>query len=146
MYIFYQIPKLTQLINFCQIWFEKIRVWNFTKKSPKRLDNWKKRYRKVASSGLSWLVAHFQTVYEGEFWCLCTVTFGQNGPKLNRRPVDCSYISFLLWKNLRMVKFSALFWEGHKNVCLFLTEQAWSHGGLQTRELGQDPSHVSMGD
>ena len=28
----------------------------------------------------------------------------------------------------------------------FLTEQAWSHGGLRTRELGQDPSHVSMGD
>ena len=33
---------------------------------------------------------------------------------------------------------------GH--VCLFLTEQALSHGGLGTRELGQDPSHVSMGD
>ena len=31
-------------------------------------------------------------------------------------------------------------------ICLFLTEQAWSHGGLRTRELGQDPSHVSMGD
>ena len=30
--------------------------------------------------------------------------------------------------------------------CLFLTEQALSHGGLRTRELGQDPSHVSMGD
>ena len=44
-------------------------------------------YRKVASSRLSWLVAHFQTVYEGEFLCLCTVTFGQKGPKLNSRPV-----------------------------------------------------------
>ena len=32
------------------------------------------------------------------------------------------------------------------SFCLFLTEQAWSHGGLRTRELGQDPSHVSMGD
>ena len=31
-------------------------------------------------------------------------------------------------------------------VCLFLTEEAISHGGLRTRELGQDPSHVSMGD
>ena len=29
---------------------------------------------------------------------------------------------------------------------LFLTEQAGTHGGLQTRELEQDPSHVSMGD
>ena len=31
-------------------------------------------------------------------------------------------------------------------VCLFLTEEVWSHGGLRTRELGQTPSHVSMGD
>ena len=38
---------------------------------------------------VSWLVAPFQTVYEGEFWCLCTVTFGQNGPQLNSRPVYC---------------------------------------------------------
>jgi hypothetical protein len=28
----------------------------------------------------------FQTVYEGEIWCLCTVTFGS---KLNSRPVYC---------------------------------------------------------
>ena len=41
------------------------------------------------SSRLSWLVAHFQTVYEGESWCLCIVTFGQNGPTLNSRPVYC---------------------------------------------------------
>ena len=47
-------------------------------------------YRKVASSRLSRLVAHFQTVYEEEFWCLCTVTFGRNGPKLNSRLVYCS--------------------------------------------------------
>ena len=34
-----------------------------------------------------------------------------------------------------------------KCFCLFLSEEAWSHGGgLQTRELGQTPSHVSMGD
>ena len=30
---------------------------------------------------------HFQNVYEGEIWCICTVTFGQNFPKLNSRPV-----------------------------------------------------------
>ena len=24
-------------------------------------------------------------------------------------------------------------------VCLFLTEEAWSHGGLRARELGQTP-------
>ena len=47
-------------------------------------------YRKVASSRLSQLVAHFHIVYEGEFWCLCIVTFGQNGPKLNSGPVYCS--------------------------------------------------------
>ena len=43
--------------------------------------------RKVANSSLSWLVAHFGRAYEGEIWCLCTVTFGQKVPKLNSRPV-----------------------------------------------------------
>ena len=38
-------------------------------------------YRKVASSRLSRLVAHFQNVYEGDF-----------GPKLNSRAVYCSRI------------------------------------------------------
>ena len=33
-----------------------------------------------------------------------------------------------------------------KVLFLFLTEKAWSHGSLQTRELGQTPSHVSMGN
>ena len=57
--------------------------------------NFQTNYHEVASSRLSWLVAHFQAVYKGEFWCLCTVTFGQNGPKLNSRPVYCSrlYVS-----------------------------------------------------
>ena len=30
---------------------------------------------------------YFQTVYEGEIWCLCTVTFDPKGPNLNSRPV-----------------------------------------------------------
>ena len=36
-------------------------------------------YHKVASSGLSRLIAqpHFQNVYEGKIWCLCTVTLDQ---------------------------------------------------------------------
>jgi hypothetical protein len=42
--------------------------------------------------------SHFQTVYEGEFWCLCTVTLEQNGPKLNSRPVY--YSSRLYGKSL----------------------------------------------
>ena len=29
----------------------------------------------------------FQTVYEVEIWCLCTVTFGQKSSKSNSRPV-----------------------------------------------------------
>ena len=33
---------------------------------------------KYCNSSLSWLVADFQDAYEGEIWCLCTVTFGQN--------------------------------------------------------------------
>ena len=35
-----------------------------------------------------------------------------------------------------------LYSDRNSCFCLFLTEQAWSHGGLRTRELGQDPSHV----
>ena len=30
--------------------------------------------------------------------------------------------------------------------CLFLTEKAWSHGGPRSREFGQTPSNISMGD
>ena len=33
-----------------------------------------------------------------------------------------------------------------EEILLFLTEKAWSRGGLRSRELGQTPSHVSMGD
>ena len=45
-------------------------------------------------------------------------------------------------------KYFKNYWVSKATDCfvLFLTEQAWSHGGLWTRELGQDPSHVSMGD
>ena len=49
---------------------------------------------KVASSRLSRLNSStfkdFQTVYEGEIWCLCTVNFGPKSSKLNSRPVYCS--------------------------------------------------------
>ena len=34
----------------------------------------------------------FQTVCEGEIWCLCTVTFGPKSIKLNSRPVYCSQL------------------------------------------------------
>ena len=47
-------------------------------------------YRKVASSRLSRLVAHFwifRLLMKGEIWYLFTVTFGQKSPKLNSRPV-----------------------------------------------------------
>ena len=42
--------------------------------------------------------------------------------------------------------FSRLFKAFYLVVFLFLTEEAWSHGGLRSREFGQTPSHVSMGD
>ena len=41
------------------------------------------------NSSVSSTPKDFQTVYEGEILCLCTVTFGQNGPKLNSSPVYC---------------------------------------------------------
>ena len=35
--------------------------------------------------------------------------------------------------------------EGSFSVCfLFFTEEAWSHGGLQARELGQTPLVLDM--
>ena len=34
----------------------------------------------------------FNKAYEGEIWCLCTVTFGQKVQKLNSRPVYCLQI------------------------------------------------------
>ena len=50
--------------------------------------------RKVASSRLSQLhsstLKHFQTVYEAEVGCLCTVTFEPKSSKLNSRLVYCS--------------------------------------------------------
>ena len=47
---------------------------------------------KVASSKIVLVgntFSYFQTVYEGEIWCLCTVTFAPKDPKLNSRPVYC---------------------------------------------------------
>ena len=60
------------------------------KKNPTKI--WS--FRKVASSRLSQLVAHFHVfhcLWRGIWW-LCTVTFGHNGPKLNSRPVYCSQL------------------------------------------------------
>ena len=47
--------------------------------------------RAVAVS-VSTTVLDFQKAYEGEIQCLCIVTFGQNIPKLNSRPVYCSQL------------------------------------------------------
>ena len=38
------------------------------------------------------MFSDFQKAYEGEIWCLCTVTFGQKNSKLNGRPVYCSWL------------------------------------------------------
>ena len=46
-------------------------------------------YRKVASSSMSQLVAHFQ-IFRGLMkGCLCIMTFDQKDPKLNSRQVYC---------------------------------------------------------
>ena len=54
----------------------------------------------------------FQTLYEGE----CTVTFGQNSPKLNSRPVYCSrlYGTCILttWK----IKYLLRKYESEQNI------------------------------
>ena len=85
-------------------WFEDYKGWdlqntlNYPNFNPMRVSTIKSlkienEYCKVASSRLSWLVAHlriFRLFMKGEIWCLCTVTFWQKGPKLNSSPVYCS--------------------------------------------------------
>ena len=62
-------------------------------KALERLLGW--MYHKVASSGLSWLVAHlriFKLFMKGEIWCFWAVTFSQKTSKLNRRLVYCLWL------------------------------------------------------
>ena len=57
---------------------------------------------------LSSTLKDFQTVYEEEIWCLCTVTFGQKVPKLNSRPVYC----LRLYGNLYFIKWQEIIQQG----------------------------------
>ena len=60
---------------------------------------------------------HFQTVYEGEIWCLCTVTFDQKFPKLNSRLVYCSRLYCIYYfGNKKMRRFP---------ICTLHTHIAW---------------------
>ena len=75
-------------------------------------------YRKVVS--VSGTTQGFQTVHEGEIWCLCTVTFGSKGPKLNSRLVYCSQLygtSILVYSLLDKIWISgtALIYSNKKN-------------------------------
>ena len=64
------------------------------------------RYRKVdsrsksRSRSVAQLFKDFQTVYEGEISCFCTVTFGPKSLKLNSGPVYCSRLYGTLWRGL----------------------------------------------
>ena len=54
-------------------------------------------YNKVASRSITWLVTDprmFRLIMKGKFdaYGLCTVTFGQKGPKLNSSPGYCSQL------------------------------------------------------
>ena len=53
----------------------------------------------------------FQTVYEGEIWCLCAVTIGQKGPILNSSLVYCSslYCEYENHKQLTVKYFGKAF-------------------------------------
>ena len=57
---------------------------------------WLLVYRKVASSRLSWLVAHpsiFRMFIMGEIWCSCTYCdLWSKFSKLNSRPINCSQL------------------------------------------------------
>jgi hypothetical protein len=48
---------------------------------------------------LRYMKEYFQNVYEGEIWCLCTVTFGPKSPKLNSRSVYCLRL-YSIWKSI----------------------------------------------
>ena len=70
---------------------------------------------------LSRLVARFQKAYEGEIWCLCTLTFGQKVPKLNSRPVYCSQLYGTI-----LVLFNPIWHWGNTFInvnCLKITDQ-----------------------
>ena len=41
------------------------------------------------------------------------------------------------------ISFTVVVWQSNNNV-LFLTEEAYSHDGLQTRKLGQTPLSVDQ--
>ena len=45
-----------------------------------------------------------QTVYEGEIWCLCTVTCGQKSSKLNSIPVYCSQLYGILIVDIIIIR------------------------------------------
>ena len=54
--------------------------------------------------------------YEGEIWCLCTVTFGQKVSKLNSRPVYCSRL-YGIYKKWLVKNSDAIFIHNQKVKC-----------------------------
>ena len=81
---------------------------------------WKSRAVVLVSS----TPKHFQTVYEGEIWCLCTVTFGQKSSKLNSRPVYCS--NFMVMCNL-LIAIGDHQAHGHNIENLFCVAKEFFH-------------------
>ena len=73
------------------------------------------------------------TVYEGEIWCLCTVTFGQKNSKLNSRPVYC----------LQLLRYTNFLWlsEDWLKIVWWLSElTAWCKFFIMSTEFDKNIS------
>ena len=63
---------------------------------------------------------HFQNIFEGEIWCLCTLTFGQTFPKLNSRLVYC-------WRLYGIFTSKSLQIEVHSTNLLLWLIDLWEY-------------------
>ena len=58
------------------------------------------RYSDIPASLMTHVSVSSTTVNKREIWCLCALTFGQKGPKLNNSSVYCLQLLSILFKNL----------------------------------------------
>ena len=101
--------------------FERgVNIWNKMKATYKIKPIHTVKFQAVDCLGSS-TFNDFQTVYKGEIWCLCTVTFGQKSSKLNSRPIYCSR-PYGTWKLLYIPHLVCIFYSAQKQMITFLYE------------------------
>ena len=105
--------------------------------------------RKVASSRLFWVIAlrifWLFSVYEGEIWCLCTVTIDQ-------KSLGCVVILFIQsvikWKRENVWNYKALTWSTYATSKNFLTHCGFGCGyfGVQKAISEKMTCHICPDD